>query len=214
MARPVSVQDTVILEAARKVFLKHGFKATTAQVAREAGVSEGSLFKHFKTKTALFLTAMQVEGLQMPWHDELLDAVGSGDIRARLESAGRQLLQRLQVIVPRMMMMQSSGLLSQADCHRFVKAPPPVYHVRVLARYLRAEIKLGRLALRDPESQAHAFFGALSHYVFSETLFGYRPAAPTAYVRAVVDTLVRAGTPATGGAGRRDAASAKTAKDA
>ena len=46
--------------------------------------------------------------------------------------------------------------------------------------------------MQDPESLAHAFVGAFSHYVFCETVFGYRPASPGVYIRAVVDTVVRA----------------------
>ena len=87
MPRPISIDDKTILDAARKVFLRHGYGATAAQVAREAGVSEGSLFKHFKTKNHLFLTALRVESVEMPWHDRLLKSVGTGDIRGLLVSA-------------------------------------------------------------------------------------------------------------------------------
>lgn len=196
MARPISIQDHVILEAARKVFLRHGYKATSAQVAREAGVSEGSLFKHFRTKAQLFLSAMQQESPRMAWHDRLLMSVGTGSIRAMLELAGRQLLQRLQTIVPRIMMIRSSGITPPVDRRRIVEVPPPVYHARILAKYFRGEIARGRLAMADPESQAHAFIGSLSHYVFCETLFDCRPASAKDYVRAVVDTILRAAVPA------------------
>ena len=195
MSRPVSIQDGAVLEAARKVFLRHGYKATTAQVAREAGVSEGSLFKHFRNKPDLFLTAMDVASVHMPWHDRLAEGAGTGDPREMLEFAGRQLLQRLQIIIPRMMMVQSSGLLSPGNCRCFGDVPPPVYHMRVLARYLRAEIRSGRMAMAAPESHAHAFYGALSHYVLCGTLFGYRPSPPAAYVRTVVDALMRSAAP-------------------
>jgi AcrR family transcriptional regulator len=198
MARPISIQDHVVLEAARKVFLQHGYKATSAQVAREAGVSEGSLFKHFRTKTQLFLSAMQTETPRMAWHDRLLKSVGTGNVRALLELAGRQLLQRLQAIIPRIMMMRSSGITPPVDRRRIVEVHPMVYHVRILAKYFRGEIARGRLVMADPESQAHAFIGSLAHYVFCDTHFDYRPASATAYVRTVVDTTLRAAAPATG----------------
>ena len=120
------------------------------------------------------------------------------DLRAALEFAGAHLLQRLQIIMPRMMMVRSSGILfSRVFCDAGV--PPPIQHLRVLAKYFRAEIKEGRLRMPAPDAQAHAFVGALSHYVFCETLFGYRPASPAAYIRAVVDTILRASTPASAG---------------
>ncbi|MBU6163239.1 MAG: TetR family transcriptional regulator, partial [Myxococcales bacterium] len=38
MARPTTIDDEVILEAARQVFLEEGYAATTASIARRAGV--------------------------------------------------------------------------------------------------------------------------------------------------------------------------------
>ena len=58
MARPTSIKDETIVAAAREVFLERGIQATTAEVAERAGVSEGSVFKRFKTKSELFRAAM------------------------------------------------------------------------------------------------------------------------------------------------------------
>jgi AcrR family transcriptional regulator len=44
-----------ILAAAKACFVRHGFaKTTTKSVAAAAGISEGLLFKHFPTKSALY----------------------------------------------------------------------------------------------------------------------------------------------------------------
>ncbi|MCU1279386.1 MAG: Transcriptional regulator, TetR family protein, partial [bacterium] len=61
MARPTTISDESILEAARAVFLEHGLAATTAEVAKRAGVAEGSIFKRFATKAELFKAAMKVD---------------------------------------------------------------------------------------------------------------------------------------------------------
>lgn len=46
-----------ILNAALTLFIKEGFHGTsTAKIAKEAGVSNGTLFHHFKTKEALIST--------------------------------------------------------------------------------------------------------------------------------------------------------------
>ena len=44
---------TALLEAATRVFAAEGLGASTASIAREAGVSNGTLFVYFETKTAL-----------------------------------------------------------------------------------------------------------------------------------------------------------------
>ena len=130
--------------------------------------------------------------------------VGRGDIRTALQGAGCQLLEHLQVVLPQIMMVRSSGILLQGPCHPGEKVPRPVQHAQGLARYFREEIKRGRLAMSSPDTYAHAFLGSLSHYVFCETLFNYRPAAPRAYVRTVVDAIVKAtAVPGASGRGRK-----------
>ena len=47
-----------ILEAALRVFSRKGFNgATTSEIAREAGVAEGTIFRYFETKKDLLLKA-------------------------------------------------------------------------------------------------------------------------------------------------------------
>jgi len=192
MARRVSIQNDAILEAARTIFLRYGFQAATARVAREAGISEGSIFKRFKTKSDLFLAAMQVESKFQAWQEQLMRSVGIGDIRKTLEAAGRKLLLQIQTIMPRIVMVRSSGIMI-AGAGRLSNQPPP--EIKILTAYFKAETRQGRLKISAPEALAHMFVGALSHYAFCETIFGYRPAAPGAYVRIMVATLLQAALP-------------------
>jgi len=55
MPRPVSIQDEVILNAARELFLERGLDVATSEIAARAGVSQGTIFKRFRTKQALFI---------------------------------------------------------------------------------------------------------------------------------------------------------------
>ena len=49
MARPQTIHTDTILAAARDEFLAQGFTtATTARIAKRAGVSEGTIFKRFR----------------------------------------------------------------------------------------------------------------------------------------------------------------------
>lgn len=55
MARPKSMEKrTAILDAATRVIVAQGLGAPTAVIAKEAGVSNGSLFTYFETKSELF----------------------------------------------------------------------------------------------------------------------------------------------------------------
>jgi AcrR family transcriptional regulator len=57
-----------ILEAARRVYAKHGFRgATTRLIAMEAGVNEVTLFRTFGSKSALLEAVLQRDdGTQIP----------------------------------------------------------------------------------------------------------------------------------------------------
>jgi len=54
MARPLDqTKRRAILDAALRIISGEGLSATTAQIAREAGVSAGSLFTYFPDKNTL-----------------------------------------------------------------------------------------------------------------------------------------------------------------
>ncbi len=69
MTRHKTITDEELLAVARRVFREHGHTATTREVAREAGISEGVLYQRFRTKEDLFFAAMIP---REPDFDELL----------------------------------------------------------------------------------------------------------------------------------------------
>lgn len=210
MARPKSIQTESILEAARKVFMRDGYRAGTARIAREAGVSEGSIFKHFKSKANLFLAAMEVEAGGTDWEERLMASAGRVPPRAALVAAGIQLLEQLRLTLPRLMMINASGVtIPNHDLPGEV--PHPVQKMNVLCRYFTAEIRAKRLAMANPRIQAHLFLGALAHYAWCETLFNYQSATPAVYVKTLVETLLRASR-VNGRAGSRTAGTTRTSR--
>src|SRR5690349_10683369 len=90
--RPPVISDGKILDTARDVFLEHGIRATTAEVAVRARFSEGTIFHRFKSKDALFRAAMRFEPEKGPQLIEaLLPRVGEADLRASLIALGTRL---------------------------------------------------------------------------------------------------------------------------
>ena len=79
MSRPTSIKDQTIIDAARAVFLERGFGATTAEVAERAMVSEGTLFKRFRTKAELFQAAMHPQFAELGWLADLEARVGQAE---------------------------------------------------------------------------------------------------------------------------------------
>src|SRR5215510_866081 len=83
--RPPVISRERLLEIAREVFLEHGIRATTAEVATRAGVAEGTIFLRFKSKVDLFRAAMQFDPDQaIAFVESLAARAGAPDLRATL----------------------------------------------------------------------------------------------------------------------------------
>ncbi len=67
-----------LLDAAERVFLERGVSHTSlAQIAREAGMTRGAVYWHFRDKRDLF-DAM-VDRVQLPMHELIADLRATGD---------------------------------------------------------------------------------------------------------------------------------------
>jgi AcrR family transcriptional regulator len=193
MARPPRITDAQILAAAREVFLERGFTATTAEVARRAGVAEGSIFNRFKTKPELFHAAMRPDVEEPPFFRMLERRVGKGgDVRATLHDLGAEMLAFFRRILPLIMMAWSNPTPAGLPSILAVPDPPPLRILRRLAEFFAAEMRAGRLARRDPEVLARVFLGSIQSYAFVELLLQARAEAPLpreTYLRGLVDLL-------------------------
>lgn len=172
MARPTVIRNEAILDAARQVFLERGILATSAEVAQRAGVSEGSIFKRFKTKAELFRAAMGVNLEDvLPALKNLVERVGTRTVEENLAEAGIETVLFFERVMPIIMMSWSNPKLPGCPPgYSSTSEPPPLRAQRHIADYLSAEQRLGRLRSGHAEVIARAYLGSLSHYVFTELL--------------------------------------------
>ena len=193
MARPSTITDQQILEAARGVFLEKGIRATTAEVAERAGIAEGSIFNRFKTKHDLFCAAMLPVD-EPEWVQSLPSRVGEGDVRETLDALGLEIIDFFRTLLPLMMMAWSNPAPSGLPSALSMPNPPPVRGLKKLAGFFEAEMRAGRLRRTDAEIVARMFIGSLIHYVFLELLLKAQDELPLpgpTYVRGLVQTLWR-----------------------
>lgn len=86
MARPKSDDKrNGILAACQKVIIRDGLSATTADIAKAAGIATGSLFTYFPTKADLLNELYVV--LKSEMTAELAGALTGGDDKAKLRRA-------------------------------------------------------------------------------------------------------------------------------
>jgi len=86
MSRPLSpLKRQAILEAAAKCIAEAGLSVSTARVARQAGVAEGTLFTYFATKESL-LRALLLDIEQNLAASLPLDGLADSDARGRVRA--------------------------------------------------------------------------------------------------------------------------------
>jgi AcrR family transcriptional regulator len=193
--RPPVISSERLLEVAREVFLEHGIRATTLEVATRAGVAEGTIFHRFKSKEELFHAAMRFDPQEaMAFVEGLPGLAGKAPLRSTLVGFATRFLEMGRQALPAMMMQWSNpetGLCSggtgeRADRYRRV--------VRAISSYFEAEMTGGRIQRRNPEVLARMLLGSLHHYCMSE-LFARDVGTLTLseFAEEVVDVLLDAG---------------------
>jgi AcrR family transcriptional regulator len=161
-----------IMDGARTVFLSAGFDgASMNDIAREAGVSKGTLYAYFTSKDELFEAIIRAEKAQSA--ERLCVFRREGDARAMLTDFGVRLMLR----------MTEPGTLALArvvvaaaekfpNVGRTFYEAGPLFGATRLAGELGALEAAGALKIPDLERAAWQFVDLCQSYVYKRLLFG------------------------------------------
>ncbi len=169
MARPITISDERILEAARAVFLKDGFDASTVEIAQQAGVAEGTLFRRFATKEGLFRAAMKPPAVPS-WVRELDNLSGQGDMRDNLMRIAHEIIHFAQGRIPFVMLRWSHKPSSSDPVPADEGSPAVARDSRRLARFLQQEVDNGRLRPFQVEMVARLLMGPCLNLVLDSVV--------------------------------------------
>ncbi len=163
MGRTATISKPQILMAAREVFLELGVNATAVDVAKRAGISSASIFKHYATKEDLFFAALSLPPRQPVWTAELASSIGHGDPKADLLRIARRIGEYIAEILPGMMLLMSARQQSGFPL------PPPVENdFAALTAYLAREMALGRIVRGDPTIPALTLMHTAAGFAMSQ----------------------------------------------
>ncbi len=172
MARPISIPDDQILEAARAVFTEKGPRATTAEIAERAGVAEGTLFKRFGNKAGLHKAAMTSD-IAGGWIRREMRAQAPLRTKKDFERFIHWQVDVVRNVAPVSIMAWSfRAQVGALPADLAGDESAPLVALRTLAEMIEEEMDSGYLTARDAPSISQIITGAVWHFVFLELLLG------------------------------------------
>lgn len=187
MGRKKSISDADLLAVARAVFVEEGMGASTKEIARRAGVSEGVLYQRFATKDELFFAAM------IPPPSDLTRMFQHSRLKGRklIEKLTFAMLdfsrQALPVMLP-LMMHPGFRLEDLAERH----PESPIFLLRrEIGPFLLRERDAGRLGPVDPRGASLLVWSLAQSLAFFEKLGAHGGKFEPEIINATIDCMWR-----------------------
>ena len=157
---PAKERRTAVVETACRVFAESSYRgSTTAQIARETGVTEPVLYRHFASKRELYLACLDAvwERVRVLWER----AVAAEDDPANwLKAIGKAYLEARASARIVLIDLWIQALTEAADdpvIRRALRRQVDEVHTFVADLIRRAQAEGGLVAERDPEAEAWIF---------------------------------------------------------
>lgn len=167
-----------ILDAAANLFSVNGFRGTTTkEIARDAGVSEALVFRHFATKDKLYEAILDgracVNGLhEFPWeeNEKIKKAIEEGDDRAVFYNIALDALNKQQADVAFMRLIFYSALEEHELSERFFgEYVSRIY--KFVGGYIKRRQAEGEMRDMDPRIAVRVLIGVLVHHSLNNILW-------------------------------------------
>jgi AcrR family transcriptional regulator len=186
------IRDEDLLDAARDVFREEGHAATTAKIAKRAGVSEGILYYRYKSKETLLVAVIHRETEPPEALRDVVKAAGQRSVAENLVAIVEILVEAVSRAHPFLELALTSSSSGEIHKQLFAKArkPPPQRMIELIAEYLEAEIHLGRVRTIDTLAAARATFGGCIEHVRASGPAAGGDEARQAFVRGLADLLL------------------------
>jgi AcrR family transcriptional regulator len=177
-----------VLEGARRVFLADGFDgASMNDIAREAGVSKGTLYVYFDSKEALFVALIREERAHQA--ERLCDFdTSSADVVEVLRIFGRSLLQKMtrpDSVAHIRTVIAAAGKFPEIG--RAFYTAGPQHGIDRLSEYLAVQSEAGHLSIDDPRLAASHYLQLCQGDLFRRVLFAMIETVEPADIETVVE---------------------------
>ncbi|MFO0792968.1 MAG: TetR/AcrR family transcriptional regulator [Candidatus Brocadiaceae bacterium] len=174
-----------ILESGLKLFSKKGYLgATTREIAKDAGIAEITLFRHFPSKEKLFEAVINIHSF-LPALKGLLPEIAGFSYEEGLRVIAKRFLDSLAE-------RKDLVLIMHSEIHRYSEKIHKIYHsiinetLKTLASYFADMQKKGTVRYFDTELGARAFLGMFFSYFDAENFLLLKK-----YKRTDTDTIIK-----------------------
>jgi AcrR family transcriptional regulator len=174
-----------LLRAAKRVFSRSGYHdASVSGICREAGLANGTFYKHFENKEEVY--AVLVEQLQRAMRERIAAAAGAGSRRETLRQALRSVLAYVEAESALYRVGRSAESM-QLGIHRQFRANL----AEALCEIVRAGIEEGEFRPIDAQTAAYVLLGILEFTVMRYVL--WEPGSLKEDVLETLDSLILRG---------------------
>lgn len=170
---PAAERRGAIVAAALRVFSSTSYAgATTAEIAREAGVSEPIIYRHFPSKRDLWLACLDDAWSRFRTAmEEKFSRLGDADgVRAVAQTGMR--LRRERVLLPNLWIQGVTEAAEDAEVQKVVRRHMREVHDFVADVIRRAQAAGSVPADRDPDAEAWIFLAGGFLVSFADRLGG------------------------------------------
>ena len=171
---PAAERRQAIVEAAQRVFAGGSYSgATTAEIAREAGISEPILYRHFASKRELYFACLeQAWGSLRSALDVKLAEHGDREAVAAIGLAWREFHASggMQPVTLWIQALTEAG--EDVEIQAFLRGQLREVHDYIAAAVKRAQVAGGVPQDRDPDAEAWVFVGTALLLSFADRLGG------------------------------------------
>lgn len=171
---PAAERRQAIVEAALRVFAGGSYSgATTADIAREAGVSEPILYRHFGSKRELYLACLEAAwGSMRAALDAKLDELGDAEAVNAVGQASREFHASGGIKPVTLWIQALTEAGEDAEIQDFLRGQLREVHDYIAGAVRRAQRAGGVPQDRDPDAEAWIFVGAALLLSFADRLGG------------------------------------------
>jgi AcrR family transcriptional regulator len=169
-----------LIDAAEALICNGGLSAlTTQKLARQCGLAEGTIYRHFASREELIVTALRerLPGTFRPHVDALVSSAGEGSIENNVRRFISEIVPVFSIIAPTLGMLAADPALAARNAEAMHDdGTCPGSLVSEIAGYFAEEQRLGRIPRDiDPRAAAGLLFGLCFYRSLMQHLFGEDP---------------------------------------